>query len=89
VPAVDAGILRLTRRPEPFLPTRTRSQWTETVRTGFRGVGGSLHASLCTIYPRRQADRAFDLAAVARDTVVGYVAPQQWLDIFTALQGQR
>src|SRR5262249_4800634 len=46
VPAVDGGILRLTRRPVPLVPDASLHDYRELVRLGFGGVGGSLHASL-------------------------------------------
>ncbi|WP_243146450.1 ErmE/ErmH/ErmO/ErmR family 23S rRNA (adenine(2058)-N(6))-methyltransferase [Streptomyces rapamycinicus] len=80
VPAVDGGILRLTRRPRPLLTDPVaRSVYADLVELGFTGVGGSLHASLRRVCPARALDRAFRAAGLGRDVVVAYVTPEQWL----------
>ncbi|WP_448333593.1 ErmE/ErmH/ErmO/ErmR family 23S rRNA (adenine(2058)-N(6))-methyltransferase [Streptomyces sp. DSM 41534] len=80
VPAVDGGILRLTRRPQSLLTDPvTRSAYADLAELGFTGVGGSLHASLRRVCPTRAVDRAFRAAGLGREVVVAYVAPEQWL----------
>ncbi|WP_157250155.1 23S ribosomal RNA methyltransferase Erm [Nonomuraea typhae] len=81
VPAVDSGILRIERRPEPLLADGRA--WRELVELGFTGVGGSLRASLRTRY--QGVDGALARAGVARDTVVGYVHPDQWITVYREL----
>ena len=88
-PSVDAAVLHLVRRPQPLLPARTRARWERAVETGFTGVGGSLYASLGTIYPRRRVAAAFDQAGVARNQVVAFVAPDEWLAVFSAVEDLR
>lgn len=87
-PSVDAAVLHLVRRREPLLPTRSRARWERVVETGFTGVGGSLHSSLKTIYPRRQLTTAFHNAGVPIDEVVAFVGPDDWLSLFTTLEHQ-
>jgi 23S rRNA (adenine-N6)-dimethyltransferase len=87
-PSVDAAVLHLDRRRQPLLAARSRARWERAVATGFTGLGGSLHASLGTIYPRRHLVAAFDRAGVARDQVVGFIAPDDWLAVFSALEDQ-
>ncbi|GAA3470855.1 23S rRNA (adenine(2058)-N(6))-methyltransferase Erm(O) [Nonomuraea roseola] len=78
VPSVDSGILRIERRPEPLLDDA--DGFAELVRLGFGGVGGSLYASLRPHYGG--VDAAFARAGIARDTVVAFVHPDQWITLF-------
>ncbi|NNH72288.1 ErmE/ErmH/ErmO/ErmR family 23S rRNA (adenine(2058)-N(6))-methyltransferase [Nocardia uniformis] len=78
VPSVDSAILRIRRRPEPLV--RDRDSYTELIRTGFSGVGGSVRASLRTRYDG--VDEALAVAGIDRDTVVGYVHPDQWVKLY-------
>jgi len=88
-PSVDAAVLHLDRRACPLLPNLARARWERAVETGFTGVGGSLYASLGTIYPRRRVAAAFDRAGVPRSHVVAFVSPDQWLAVFSALEDLR
>lgn len=81
VPSVDSAILRIRRRPEPLV--RDRDSYTELVQTGFSGVGGSVRASLRTRYDG--VDEALAVAGIDRDTVVGYVHPDQWAKLHEQL----
>jgi 23S rRNA (adenine-N6)-dimethyltransferase len=83
VPAVDAAVVSIRRRPRPLIPTSARDRWERDVRTGFLGTGGSLFASLATLYPRKALAAAFAQAGVGRDTVVAFVHPDAWVSIFT------
>ncbi len=79
-PRVDAGILRLERRPAPLLTDAAALRsWADLVELGYTGVGGSLHASLRRAHPRRRVDAAFRAARLDRDVLVGEVAPDRWL----------
>ncbi|WP_436771603.1 ErmE/ErmH/ErmO/ErmR family 23S rRNA (adenine(2058)-N(6))-methyltransferase [Yinghuangia sp. YIM S09857] len=78
-PRVDAGILRLTRRPAPLLPSQVLSVYEELVDIGFTGRGGSLHASLRRHLPRPVLDRAFARGGIEPSAVVGDVTPDQWI----------
>ncbi|GAA0411367.1 23S rRNA (adenine(2058)-N(6))-methyltransferase Erm(O) [Acrocarpospora corrugata] len=82
VPSVDSAILRIERRPEPLV--HDGAAWQELVELGFSGVGGSLYASLHRHYG--DAGPAFDLAGIARDTVVAFVHPDQWVTLFASLR---
>ncbi|MFC7446566.1 ErmE/ErmH/ErmO/ErmR family 23S rRNA (adenine(2058)-N(6))-methyltransferase [Rhodococcus daqingensis] len=77
VPSVDSAILRIERRPEPLVAEGPAYQ--DMVELGFSGVGGSLHASLSTRYGG--VDAAFADAGIARDTVVAFVHPDQWVTL--------
>nr|WP_316576040.1 ErmE/ErmH/ErmO/ErmR family 23S rRNA (adenine(2058)-N(6))-methyltransferase [Nocardia canadensis] len=81
VPAVDSAILRIDRRPEPLVAHR--DSYTELVRTGFSGVGGTVRASLRARY--QGVDAALAEAGIAADTVVAYVHPEQWVALHSAL----
>nr|WP_017555976.1 ErmE/ErmH/ErmO/ErmR family 23S rRNA (adenine(2058)-N(6))-methyltransferase [Nocardiopsis baichengensis] len=86
-PRVDAGVLRIVRRPEPLLPVAALADYRALVDTGFSGVGGSLHASLRRRYGRRRVDTALRAAGVERGTVVAYVTPGQWAALSCHLLG--
>ncbi|MEU0566551.1 ErmE/ErmH/ErmO/ErmR family 23S rRNA (adenine(2058)-N(6))-methyltransferase [Nonomuraea sp. NPDC005983] len=81
VPSVDSAILRIERRPEPLVASRRDYQ--QLVELGFGGVGGSLRASLRTRY--QGVDAALAEAGIARDTVVAFVHPDQWVRLFERL----
>jgi 23S rRNA (adenine-N6)-dimethyltransferase len=85
VPRVDAGVLHLAQRPEPLIPPQTFAAYRRLVELGFSGLGGSLYASLSRAHPPRQVAAAFEAAGLDRDTVVAFVTPWEWLDIFEAL----
>ncbi|GAA2702507.1 ErmE/ErmH/ErmO/ErmR family 23S rRNA (adenine(2058)-N(6))-methyltransferase [Micromonospora olivasterospora] len=86
VPRVDAGILRLERRPEPLLPPGALPAYRRLVEAGFGGVGGSLAASLCRHLPRGRVYSALRAVRLAPDAPVGEVWPEQWLTLFRLLR---
>jgi 23S rRNA (adenine-N6)-dimethyltransferase len=88
VPRVDAGILRLARRAEPLVSASRLAAYRRLVQAGFTGVGGSLQASLRRSYPPEQVVTACGEAGVDRRTVVAYVSPDQWVQIFLALDSR-
>lgn len=85
VPRVDAGILRLDRRPEPLINPARMGAYRRVVQAGFTGVGGSVQASLRQSYPADKVAAACASAAVDRRAVVGFVSPDQWVQIFLVL----
>ncbi|SCG36970.1 23S rRNA (adenine-N6)-dimethyltransferase [Micromonospora echinaurantiaca] len=85
VPRVDAGILRLERRPEPLLPPAALPAYRRMVTTGFDGVGGSLAASLARHHPRARLAAALRATRLDPATPVGHVWPEQWLVLFRLL----
>ncbi|GAB3158583.1 23S rRNA (adenine(2058)-N(6))-methyltransferase Erm(O) [Micromonospora sonneratiae] len=86
VPRVDAGILRLERRPVPLLPNDDLPDYRAMVELGFGGVGGSLYASLRRRHPQRRLDAAFRAGRLDTTTPVGHVWPEQWLALFRLLR---
>lgn len=82
VPSVDSAILRIERRPAPLVDDA--AAWERLVGLGFSGVGGSLYASLNRRYG--EVGAAFDRAGIARDAVVAFVHPDQWISLFTSLR---
>ncbi|WP_431988179.1 23S rRNA (adenine(2058)-N(6))-methyltransferase Erm(O) [Streptomyces parvulus] len=84
-PRVDAGILRLERRPAPLLTGAARRSWDDLVELGFSGVGGSLHASLRRARPARRVDAAFRAARLDPRALVGEVPPGAWLRLHREL----
>jgi 23S rRNA (adenine-N6)-dimethyltransferase len=87
VPRVDAGILRLERRPEPLISPARQAAYRRLVQAGFTGVGGSVQASLRRTYPPDKVAAACASAGLDRRTIVAYVTPVQWIQIFNALDG--
>jgi 23S rRNA (adenine-N6)-dimethyltransferase len=85
VPRVDAGILRLARRPVPLVPAARMPAYQRLVQAGFTGVGGSLLASLRRDYPLPRLTAAFRAAGVPRGMVVAFVTPPQWIELFRIL----
>ncbi|MHA3702539.1 ribosomal RNA small subunit methyltransferase A [Jatrophihabitans sp. YIM 134969] len=89
VPATDAGVLRIVRRPTPLLPAGDRARWERDVDAAFIGRGGSLFASLAEYHPRRALEAAFARAGLDRDVVVGFVHPDALVTVFRALGAPR
>ncbi|MDM4722069.1 23S ribosomal RNA methyltransferase Erm [Micromonospora sp. WMMA1363] len=87
VPRVDGGVLQLTRRAAPLVPASAMSAYERMVDVGFRGVGGSLQASLEGRY--RGVASAFRAARIPPDRPVGEVWPEQWLTVFRLLHRRR
>jgi 23S rRNA (adenine-N6)-dimethyltransferase len=85
VPRVDAGILHIGRRPQPLIPPGRLGAYQRLVATGFRGIGGSLLASLRREYPADRLAAAFRAAGIERGAVVAFVAPAQWVELFRVL----
>ena len=85
VPRVDAGILRLERRAEPLISPARQAAYRRLVQAGFSGVGGSVQASLRRTYPPDKVAAVCASAGVDRRAIVGYVTPDQWVQIFLAL----
>ncbi|NUR91151.1 MAG: ErmE/ErmH/ErmO/ErmR family 23S rRNA (adenine(2058)-N(6))-methyltransferase [Nonomuraea sp.] len=81
VPSVDSAVLRIERRGRPLVGAG--AAYRRMVEVGFGGVGGSVRASLRRHYGG--VDGALAAAGVARDTVVGYVHPDQWVTIYERL----
>ena len=85
VPRVDAGILRLERRAEPLISPARQAAYRRLVQAGFTGVGGSVQASLRRTYPPDKVAAACARAGLDRRTIVAYVSPDQWIQIFHGL----
>ena len=85
VPRVDAGILCLERRAEPLVSPARQAAYRRLVQAGFTGVGGSVQASLRRTYPPDKVAAACASAGLDRRTIVAYVSPDQWIQIFNAL----
>ncbi len=88
VPRVDAGILRLERRPAPLIVPARQAAYRRLVQAGFTGIGGSVQASLRRTYPPDKVAAACAMAGLDRRTVVAFVSPDQWVQIFLALDSR-
>ncbi|MDT0530036.1 ErmE/ErmH/ErmO/ErmR family 23S rRNA (adenine(2058)-N(6))-methyltransferase [Micromonospora sp. DSM 115977] len=88
VPGVDAGILRVERRPEPLLAASALPAYRRMVEIGFDGVGGSLAASLARHHPRARLAAALRAIRLDPATPVGHVWPEQWLVLFRLLHAR-
>jgi 23S rRNA (adenine-N6)-dimethyltransferase len=89
VPRVDAGILRLQRRPEPLISASRMGAYRRMVQAGFSGVGGSVQASLRKSYSPDLVSVACAKAGLDRRAVVAFVSPDQWLQVFGVLDKGR
>ncbi|WP_238013561.1 ErmE/ErmH/ErmO/ErmR family 23S rRNA (adenine(2058)-N(6))-methyltransferase [Dactylosporangium sp. AC04546] len=85
VPGVDGGLLRIVRRPVPLVEPPAWEAYQRFVELGFRGVGGSLHASLSRRFEAARVAGAFRALRLAPATPVGMVWPEQWLSLFRLL----
>jgi 23S rRNA (adenine-N6)-dimethyltransferase len=85
---VDAGILRIERRPEPLVPRAALPAYHRMVELGFGGAGGSLAASLRRRHPPARLAAALRATRLDPDTPVGYVWPEQWLVLFRLLHAR-
>ncbi len=88
VPRVEAGILRLERRPEPLVAPSALPSYRRMVELGFGGVGGSLAASLARQYPRARLAAALRASRLDPTTPVGHVWPEQWLVLHRLLHAR-
>jgi 23S rRNA (adenine-N6)-dimethyltransferase len=88
VPRVDAGILHLERRADPLISPSLMAAYRRMVQAGFSGVGGSVQASLRRTYPPDKVAQACAAAGVERKTVVAFVSPDQWVQIFRVLDAR-
>ena len=89
VPRVDAGILHLERRSEPLVTPGRQSAYRRLVQAGFSGVGGSVQASLRRSYPSERVAVACAAAGIDKRTVVAFVSPDQWVQVFSALDAKQ
>ncbi|MDT0318302.1 ErmE/ErmH/ErmO/ErmR family 23S rRNA (adenine(2058)-N(6))-methyltransferase [Streptomyces millisiae] len=85
VPRTDSAVLRITRRPEPLLPTHRLPEFRALVAEGFTGVGGSLRATLSRQRRSSRVRDALRAAGIPDDAAVGVVSPPQWLMLFRRL----
>ncbi len=85
IPRVDAGVLRLERRTDRPEPRSALAAYRRMVAVGFEGVGGSLFASLSRAYPRDRVTSAFQRTGIPRNTVVAFVHPDEWWQLFCAI----
>lgn len=88
VPRVEAGILRLERRAEPLVSPGRLAAYRRLVQAGFSGLGGTVQASLRRSYPADKVAAACASAGVDRRTVVAFVSPDQWIQIFRVLDAR-
>jgi 23S rRNA (adenine-N6)-dimethyltransferase len=88
IPRVDAGILYLERRTEPLVSPARLGAYRQLVQVGFSGIGGSVQASLRRSYPPDKVSAACASAGIDRRVVVAYVSPDQWVQIFRALDSR-
>jgi 23S rRNA (adenine-N6)-dimethyltransferase len=85
VPSVDSGILRIVRRPTPLLTRAEGLLHARVVQCGFRGVGGSVGASLRREFGARATAATLRRAGVEGSVIVARVHPDAWLTIAKAL----
>lgn len=88
VPRVDAGVLHLERRPRLLIPAARQDRYLRMVELGFSGIGGSLYASLRREHSAARLGAAFAAAGLDRATLVAFVHPDQWIELFNALEAR-
>ena len=85
VPRVDAAVLQIHRREPYLLSPPDLTKYEALVTLGFTGVGGSVYRTLRKQFPATLVEKARRAAALAEDTLVRDVSPQQWLALYRDL----
>ena len=86
MPAVDGGILTVSRRGTPLIPTRDRRRYEAFVAAVFRARGnGMLQILRSTGHPPSQALRGLSDAGIARSVLPRDIRPEQWATLWTRL----
>jgi 23S rRNA (adenine-N6)-dimethyltransferase len=78
-PAVDAGLLRATRRAEPLVPAKDANAYRRFLRAGFRG-------GLRAVVPPRQLKRLADELGFARGARPRDLDARQWAAAFGSVR---
>ncbi|MFG3258137.1 ErmE/ErmH/ErmO/ErmR family 23S rRNA (adenine(2058)-N(6))-methyltransferase [Streptomyces sp. NPDC048172] len=87
VPRTDSAVLRIGHRAAPLLPREALPAYRAFADHGFTGVGGSLFATLTRRHRTRRVRAAYASLELDESAPVGLVRPDQWLDLFRALEG--
>ncbi|MGF6824096.1 23S rRNA (adenine-N6)-dimethyltransferase [Microbacterium sp. ZKA21] len=86
MPAVDGGLLTVSRRRRPLIPTRDRRRYDAFVATVFRARGnGMLQILRRTGHPPSRALPALSDAGIARSALPRDIRPEQWATLWTRL----
>jgi 23S rRNA (adenine-N6)-dimethyltransferase len=80
-PPVDAGVLRIVRRADPFVPTRERRRYGAFLARGYRD-------GVRAVVPRRQLRRRAEELGFAHRAQPRDLDARQWADLYnTAVRG--
>lgn len=86
MPAVDGGILTVSRRGRPLIPARDRRRYDAFVAAVFRGRGnGMLQILRSTGHPPSRALSALSDAGIARSALPRGLRPEQWATLWIRL----
>lgn len=79
-PSVDGGIIQITRRESPLVPTRKRKDYERFVRAVFTGRGGTLERILqqSTRLDRNLIREALHQADLSARALPRVISPEQW-----------
>ena len=86
MPAVDGGLLTVTRRRRPLVPARDRRRYEGFVAAVFRSRGrGMLQILRGTGHPTSRALAALSDAGITRNALPRDVRPEQWATLWIRL----
>ncbi|WP_243232766.1 23S ribosomal RNA methyltransferase Erm [Microbacterium sp. CIAB417] len=86
MPAVDGGVLVVSRRPRPLVAPRDRRRYEAFIAAVFRGRGSGMQQILRgTGHPPSSVQRALSDAGVARTALPRDVGGEQWATLWNRL----
>jgi len=91
MPSVDAGLLRIERRPQPLVAPRERRRFEAFVRATFTGRGRGIGGVLAGMagWSRNGVRRALDDAGIAPGALPRDLAPEQWAALWSHARDRR
>ncbi|MGX2995316.1 23S ribosomal RNA methyltransferase Erm [Streptomyces sp. JNUCC 64] len=84
-PGVDGGLLTVTRRPRPLLPTADRPGYQDFVRRVFTGRGRGVERIVTTVRPGSSPRAVRDWArrhGIPSDALPKQLTDRQWVDLY-------
>ncbi|WP_122819123.1 23S ribosomal RNA methyltransferase Erm [Nocardioides pantholopis] len=86
VPSVDGGLLLVTRRDQPLVPTGERGGYQDLVRAVFTGPGSGIAGILRRLHPDLPTDELLVAAAVDRQALPRNLTAEQWSSLWVAIR---
>ena len=86
-PSVDGGVLQISRRPEPLIPTNEKVPYERFVSRIFTGRGGTLDRIIqnATGIQRSHASRILRTAGLTPRNLPRDIDADQWADLWTQI----